>query len=137
MIQQYSIMIPTAATPTKPWNADSPVNTNNQWFPMVSKWCRNKFHPPAVPSASAKPSNPKAWDRSCFVAAWAWNAPPRKRRSAMTSGATRSDAANRFSRLTPPQAGGGWQHLSSEPRKWLWTPSRSESKLNSFGCWTL
>ena len=24
----------------KPWNDDSPVNTNKQWFPMVSKWCR-------------------------------------------------------------------------------------------------
>ena len=28
------------APPKKPWNDDSPVNTNNQWFPMVSKWCR-------------------------------------------------------------------------------------------------
>ena len=22
------------------WNEDSPVSTNEQWFPMVSKWCR-------------------------------------------------------------------------------------------------
>ena len=26
--------------PKKPWNDDSPVNTNKQWLPMVSKWCR-------------------------------------------------------------------------------------------------
>ena len=24
----------------KPQNDESPVNTNEQWFPMVSKWCR-------------------------------------------------------------------------------------------------
>ena len=30
----------------KPWNDDSPVNTNEQWFPMVSKWCEMDFvHP--------------------------------------------------------------------------------------------
>ena len=28
------------APPKKPWNDDSLVNTNQQWFPMVSKWCR-------------------------------------------------------------------------------------------------
>ena len=28
------------APPNKPWNDDSPVNTNNKSFPMVSKWCR-------------------------------------------------------------------------------------------------
>ena len=28
------------APPKKPWNNDSPVNTNKQRFPMVSKWCR-------------------------------------------------------------------------------------------------
>ena len=28
------------APPKKPWNDDSPVNTNNQWFPMVAKWSR-------------------------------------------------------------------------------------------------
>ena len=28
------------APPKKPWNDDSPVNTNKQWLPMVSKWCR-------------------------------------------------------------------------------------------------
>ena len=28
------------APPKKPWNADSPVSTNQPWFPMVSKWCR-------------------------------------------------------------------------------------------------
>ena len=27
------------AVPKKPWNVDSPVNTNKQWFPMVSNWC--------------------------------------------------------------------------------------------------
>ena len=26
--------------PEKPWNDDSTVNTNQQWFPVVSKWCR-------------------------------------------------------------------------------------------------
>ena len=29
-----------SAPPKKPWNDDSPVNTNRQWFPMVSNWCR-------------------------------------------------------------------------------------------------
>ena len=28
------------APPKKPWKDDSPVNTNNQWFPIDSKWCR-------------------------------------------------------------------------------------------------
>ena len=28
------------AAPKKPWHDDSPVNTNEKWFPMVSKWCR-------------------------------------------------------------------------------------------------
>ena len=28
------------APPKKPWNGDSPVNTNQQQFRMVSKWCR-------------------------------------------------------------------------------------------------
>ena len=28
------------APPKKPWNDDSPVKTNEQWFPMVSTWCR-------------------------------------------------------------------------------------------------
>ena len=28
------------APPKKPWNRDSPVNTNKQLFPMVSIWCR-------------------------------------------------------------------------------------------------
>ena len=28
------------APPQKPWKDDSPVNTNKQWFPTVSKWCR-------------------------------------------------------------------------------------------------
>ena len=27
------------APPTKLWNDESPVNTNKQWFPRVSKWC--------------------------------------------------------------------------------------------------
>ena len=27
------------APPKKPWNDDSPVNTNKQWCTMVSKWC--------------------------------------------------------------------------------------------------
>ena len=26
--------------PAKPWNDDSPANTNNQWFAIVSKWRR-------------------------------------------------------------------------------------------------
>ena len=26
--------------PQRPWKDDSPANTNKQWFPMVSKWCR-------------------------------------------------------------------------------------------------
>ena len=28
------------APPKKPWNDDSPVNANEQWFATVSKWCR-------------------------------------------------------------------------------------------------
>ena len=28
------------APPKRPWRDDSPVNTNKQWFPMVSKWGR-------------------------------------------------------------------------------------------------
>ena len=28
------------APPKKPWNDDSLVNANKQWFPMASKWCR-------------------------------------------------------------------------------------------------
>ena len=28
------------APPKRLWRDDSPVNTNKQWFPMVSKWCR-------------------------------------------------------------------------------------------------
>ena len=36
------------APPKKPWNDDSPVNTNKQWFRMVSKWCRNFVHPQYV-----------------------------------------------------------------------------------------
>ena len=28
------------APPKKPWNDDSPVNTNKHWVPMFSKWCR-------------------------------------------------------------------------------------------------
>ena len=28
------------APPKTPWNDDSLVNTNKQWLPMVSKWCR-------------------------------------------------------------------------------------------------
>ena len=28
------------APPKKPWNGDSPVNSNKQWFPIVSTWCR-------------------------------------------------------------------------------------------------
>ena len=31
---------PNAAPPKKPWNDDSPANTNEQWFPIASKWCR-------------------------------------------------------------------------------------------------
>ena len=34
------------APPKKPWNDDSPVNTNKQWFSMVAKWCEMDFvHP--------------------------------------------------------------------------------------------
>ena len=29
------------APPKKPWHEESPVNTNKQWFPAVSKWCRS------------------------------------------------------------------------------------------------
>ena len=29
------------APPKKSWKDDSSVNANKQWFPMVSKWCRN------------------------------------------------------------------------------------------------
>ena len=31
------------APPKKPWNDDSLVNTNQQWFPMVSKWSDMDF----------------------------------------------------------------------------------------------
>ena len=35
-----------AAPPNKLWSDDSPVKTNEQWFPMVSKWCEMDFvHP--------------------------------------------------------------------------------------------
>ena len=44
------------APPKKPWNDDSPVNTNTQWFPMVSKWCRiSSIHsrfPPGFPQTA-------------------------------------------------------------------------------------
>ena len=34
------------APPKKPWNDDSLVNDNQQWFPMVLKWCEMDFvHP--------------------------------------------------------------------------------------------
>ena len=29
------------APPKKPWNGDSPANTNKRWPPMVSTWCRS------------------------------------------------------------------------------------------------
>ena len=29
------------APPKKPWNDDSHVNDDKQWFPMVSSWCRS------------------------------------------------------------------------------------------------
>ena len=43
--------------PKKPWGDASPVNTNKQWFPMVSKWCRissthSRLCPMAVYSSS-------------------------------------------------------------------------------------
>ena len=28
------------APPKNPWNDDSSVNTNKQWLPLLSKWCR-------------------------------------------------------------------------------------------------
>ena len=28
------------APPKRPWRNDSPVDTNKQWLPVVSKWCR-------------------------------------------------------------------------------------------------
>ena len=28
------------APPKEPWNDGYPANSNEQWFPMVSKWCR-------------------------------------------------------------------------------------------------
>ena len=31
------------ALPKKPWNDDSPVNTNKPRFPMISKWCEMDF----------------------------------------------------------------------------------------------
>ena len=38
------------APPKKPWNDDSPVNTNKHWCPMISKWCRiSSIH--SVPSS--------------------------------------------------------------------------------------
>ena len=31
------------APPKKPWNDDSPANTNKPWSPMISKWCEMDF----------------------------------------------------------------------------------------------
>ena len=36
------------APPKKPWNDDSPENTNKQGFPMGSKWVRIGFRPSTV-----------------------------------------------------------------------------------------
>ena len=36
------------APPQKPWNDDSSANTNNQGFPMVSKWCERISQPSTV-----------------------------------------------------------------------------------------
>ena len=34
------------APPKKPWGDASPVNTNKEWFAMISKWCEMDFvHP--------------------------------------------------------------------------------------------
>ena len=34
------------APPKRPWNDNSPVHTNKQWFPIVSRWCEMDFvHP--------------------------------------------------------------------------------------------
>ena len=37
------------APPEKPRNHDSLVNTNRQWFPIVSKWCEMDFVHPQSP----------------------------------------------------------------------------------------
>ena len=34
------------APPKKPWNDNSPLHTNKQWFPMLFRWCEMDFvHP--------------------------------------------------------------------------------------------
>ena len=40
MLEGHTVDGRNPAPPEKPWNDDSPVNTNKQWLPMVSKWCR-------------------------------------------------------------------------------------------------
>ena len=74
------------APPKKPWHDDSPVTTNQQWFPMVSKWCEMDFvhpqyHPgilqslktspqmataPLGPWTAIFPSQPPSWVLSIF-----------------------------------------------------------------------
>ena len=46
------------APPKKPWNDDSPANTNKQWFLMVSKWCRISSIHSILLSAQPFQSNP-------------------------------------------------------------------------------
>ena len=61
------------APPQRAWKDDSPVNTNKEWLPMVSKWCR-KWPPqllpplsPPVPSLAPRREVP----RSLVVSLWA------------------------------------------------------------------
>ena len=51
LAQQEPVAIPPVdgrnpAPPQRPWKDDSPVNTNKEWLPMISKKCEMDFvHP--------------------------------------------------------------------------------------------
>ena len=46
----------------QPWNDDSLVNTNQQWFPMVAKWCRilSTVWASQTPRKKTKSASPKS-----------------------------------------------------------------------------
>ena len=53
---QHTVDGRNPAPPKKPRNDDSPVNTNKQWLPMVSKWCRiSSIHSTGTPSLQKPP----------------------------------------------------------------------------------
>ena len=67
------------APPKKPWNDDSPANTNEQWFPMVLKVVQDFVHPQycAIYSCSKKElfqtelvlSRAGSFERDCIASA--------------------------------------------------------------------